>query len=61
MTSTFNVIFLFQDRLHYNFVFHILFQLKGVIVGEDLQMLHETQVQFDTTLPEFRLVKYIIL
>lgn len=30
-------------------------QLKGVIVGEDLQILHETQVQFDTNLPEFRL------
>lgn len=29
-------------------------QLKGVIVGEDLQILHETQVQFDTNLPEFR-------
>ncbi|CAG2056155.1 unnamed protein product [Timema podura] len=28
--------------------------LKGVIINNDLQILHETQVQFDTDLPEFR-------
>nr|CAD7577927.1 unnamed protein product [Timema californicum] len=29
-------------------------QLKGVIINNDLQILHETQVQFDADLPEFR-------
>nr|CAD7421594.1 unnamed protein product [Timema poppensis] len=28
--------------------------LKGVIINNDLQILHETQVQFDADLPEFR-------
>nr|CAD7597348.1 unnamed protein product [Timema genevievae] len=28
--------------------------LKGVVINNDLQILHETQVQFDTDLPEFR-------
>lgn len=31
-----------------------LFQLKAVVVNEELQILHETQVQFDNDLPEFR-------
>ncbi|KAE8745272.1 hypothetical protein FOCC_FOCC008064 [Frankliniella occidentalis] len=29
-------------------------QLKAVVVSDDLQILHETQVQFDNDLPEFR-------
>nr|CAD7449202.1 unnamed protein product [Timema bartmani] len=35
-------------------VLTLVFQLKGVIINNDLQILHETQVQFDTDLPEFR-------
>uniref|UniRef100_A0A1B6CG66 Carbohydrate kinase FGGY N-terminal domain-containing protein n=1 Tax=Clastoptera arizonana TaxID=38151 RepID=A0A1B6CG66_9HEMI len=29
-------------------------QLKGVIINDKLEILHQTQVQFDTNLPEFR-------
>lgn len=29
-------------------------QLKGVIINEQLEIIHETNVQFDSVLPEFR-------
>jgi hypothetical protein len=39
--------------LWHNFV---SFQLKAVELNSDLQILHETAVQFDSDLPEFRWV-----
>lgn len=34
----------------------IQFQLKAVVVDDNLAVLHETSVQFDNDLPEFRYV-----
>lgn len=38
-----------------------MLQLKAVVVNDELQILHETQVQFDNDLPEFRYFEVLLI
>lgn len=50
----------FQDEITYLGLDFSTQQLKGIIIDENLSVLHEEQVQFDSALPEFRTHKGVI-